>query len=153
MVHLVQVSFVGHTEEAAKDLAQKGGWSNKLGVTKTSFKANSKVTLPPVCLAPCFEFTRWLLSKLPLSSSSLDRQTRAHARSSALKGLLFCNPCPCGHHAIVVLAKQLSNMLKHFNLRRQLRFTTPNLIRCATSCTGSMLPTDGMCLLHTANFV
>ncbi len=44
-----QVSFVGHTEEAARDVAQKGGWADKLAVTKTSFKANSKVLLGIPC--------------------------------------------------------------------------------------------------------
>ncbi|KAK9833089.1 hypothetical protein WJX74_006791 [Apatococcus lobatus] len=37
-----EVSFVGHTEEAAREAAQKGGFADKLAVTKTSFKANSK---------------------------------------------------------------------------------------------------------------
>ena len=39
----VQVSFVGVTEEAAREKAQKDGYSEKLAGTKTSFKANSKV--------------------------------------------------------------------------------------------------------------
>lgn len=42
---LRQVSFVGHTEEAAREAAQKGGFADKLAVTKTSFKANSKVQI------------------------------------------------------------------------------------------------------------
>ena len=37
-----QVSFVGMTEEAAREKAEKEGWGNKVAVTKTSFKANSK---------------------------------------------------------------------------------------------------------------
>lgn len=40
---LVQVSFVGQTEEAAREAAQKEGFADKLAVVKTSFKANSKV--------------------------------------------------------------------------------------------------------------
>lgn len=43
---MMQVSFVGQTEEAAREAAQKGGFADKLGVSKTSFKANSKVHLP-----------------------------------------------------------------------------------------------------------
>ena len=39
----MQVSFVGLTEEAAREAASKGGFSDKIAVTKTSFKANSKV--------------------------------------------------------------------------------------------------------------
>ena len=42
------MSFVGHTEEAAKEAAQKGGFADKLAVTKTSFKANSKVQILPL---------------------------------------------------------------------------------------------------------
>lgn len=38
-----QVSFVGQTEEGARELAQKEGFQDKLAVVKTSFKANSKV--------------------------------------------------------------------------------------------------------------
>lgn len=40
----MQVSFVGATEEAAREAAQKNGYADKLAVTKTSFKANSKVS-------------------------------------------------------------------------------------------------------------
>ena len=39
----MQVSFVGQTEEAARETAQKGGFADKVAVVKTSFKANSKV--------------------------------------------------------------------------------------------------------------
>ena len=42
-----QVSFVGATEEAARETAQKNGYAEKLAVTKTSFKANSKVCAWP----------------------------------------------------------------------------------------------------------
>lgn len=38
---LVQVSFVGLTQEAAEESAKEKGF--KLGISKTSFKANSKV--------------------------------------------------------------------------------------------------------------
>ena len=39
----LQVSFVGMTEEAAKDTAKKGGFEQAVKTVKTSFKANSKV--------------------------------------------------------------------------------------------------------------
>ncbi len=39
----LQVSFVGATEEQARDAAQKAGYGDKLAVVKTSFRANSKV--------------------------------------------------------------------------------------------------------------
>ena len=42
----VQVSFVGQTEEAAREAAQAGGYGDKIKVSKTSFKANSKASLP-----------------------------------------------------------------------------------------------------------
>lgn len=38
----LQVAFVGLTEEAAREKAQKEGWSDKLALSKTAFKANSK---------------------------------------------------------------------------------------------------------------
>lgn len=38
-----EVSFVGLTEEAAREQAEKDGYKDKVAVTKTSFKANSKV--------------------------------------------------------------------------------------------------------------
>ncbi|CAL5225290.1 g8089 [Coccomyxa viridis] len=37
-----EVSFVGLTEEAAREQAEKDGYKDKIAVTKTSFKANSK---------------------------------------------------------------------------------------------------------------
>jgi dihydrolipoamide dehydrogenase len=37
-----EISFVGATEEQAREAAQKGGYSDKVAVAKTSFKANSK---------------------------------------------------------------------------------------------------------------
>ena len=40
---VLQVSFVGLTEEAAREQAEKNGYKDKIAVTKTSFKANSKV--------------------------------------------------------------------------------------------------------------
>ena len=40
---VLQVSFVGLTEEAAREQAEKDGYKDKIAVTKTSFKANSKV--------------------------------------------------------------------------------------------------------------
>lgn len=40
---MLQVSFVGATEEAAREAAQKNGYGDKVAVVKTSFKANSKV--------------------------------------------------------------------------------------------------------------
>ncbi len=43
----LQVSFVGLTEEAAREQATKDGYSDKVAVVKTSFKANSKVHNPP----------------------------------------------------------------------------------------------------------
>ncbi len=42
MRHLLQVSFVGMTEEQARAKAEEGGWADKVAVQKTSFKANSK---------------------------------------------------------------------------------------------------------------
>ena len=39
---MLQVSFVGMTEEQVRDKAQEGGWADKVAVSKTSFKANSK---------------------------------------------------------------------------------------------------------------
>ena len=42
-----EVSFVGLTEEAAREQAEKDGYKDKIAVTKTSFKANSKVCLCP----------------------------------------------------------------------------------------------------------
>ena len=47
ILSIVQVSFVGQTEEAAREAAQAGGYSDKIKVSKTSFKANSKVSLAP----------------------------------------------------------------------------------------------------------
>lgn len=38
-----EVSFVGLTEEAAREQAEKNGYKDKVAVVKTSFKANSKV--------------------------------------------------------------------------------------------------------------
>ena len=38
-----EVSFVGLTEENAREQAEKDGYKDKIAVTKTSFKANSKV--------------------------------------------------------------------------------------------------------------
>ena len=49
-----EVSFVGLTEEAVRDQAEKDGYKDKIAVTKTSFKANSKVCNCPgplLCLA------------------------------------------------------------------------------------------------------
>ena len=40
-----QVSFVGATEEQAREAAQKAGYGDKLAVVKTSFRANSKVCI------------------------------------------------------------------------------------------------------------
>lgn len=37
------MSFVGLTEEAAREKAEKEGYGDKVAVAKTSFKANSKV--------------------------------------------------------------------------------------------------------------
>lgn len=37
------MSFVGLTEEAAREVADKEGYADKVAVAKTSFKANSKV--------------------------------------------------------------------------------------------------------------
>jgi dihydrolipoamide dehydrogenase len=37
-----EVSFVGHTEEAAREVATKGGFADKVAVAKTYFKGNSK---------------------------------------------------------------------------------------------------------------
>lgn len=37
-----EVSFVGLTEEAAREAAAAGGFGSQVGVVKTSFKANSK---------------------------------------------------------------------------------------------------------------
>ena len=39
----LQVSFVGATEEQAREAAQKKGYADKVAVVKTSFKANTKV--------------------------------------------------------------------------------------------------------------
>jgi pyruvate/2-oxoglutarate dehydrogenase complex dihydrolipoamide dehydrogenase (E3) component len=57
-----QVSFVGLTEEAAREVAEKEGYADKVSVAKTSFKANSKVRRQPlgklhVSLAP-FDWLR-----------------------------------------------------------------------------------------------
>ena len=38
----MQVSFVGLTEEAARDAAEAGGYGAQVAVVKSSFKANSK---------------------------------------------------------------------------------------------------------------
>ena len=37
-----EVSFVGATEEAAREAAKAGGYADAVAVVKTSFKANSK---------------------------------------------------------------------------------------------------------------
>ncbi|KAK9810848.1 hypothetical protein WJX73_001865 [Symbiochloris irregularis] len=37
-----EVSFVGMTEEAAREAAEKAGYGDKVSISKTSFKANSK---------------------------------------------------------------------------------------------------------------
>ena len=51
-----EVSFVGLTEEAAREQAEKDGYKDKIAVTKTSFKANSKVcALPLICDWQCCE--------------------------------------------------------------------------------------------------
>ena len=42
---MVQVSFVGVTEEQAREAAEKDGYGDKVAVVKTSFKANSKVDI------------------------------------------------------------------------------------------------------------
>ena len=42
-----EVSFVGLTEEAAREAAAAGGFSSQVAVVKTSFKANSKVRAAP----------------------------------------------------------------------------------------------------------
>ena len=47
---VLQVSFVGLTEEAAREQAEKDGYKDKIAVTKTSFKANSKVVAMPLKL-------------------------------------------------------------------------------------------------------
>jgi hypothetical protein len=47
-----QVSFVGLTEEAAREVAEKEGYADKVSVAKTSFKANSKVRLHLSSQAP-----------------------------------------------------------------------------------------------------
>ena len=39
---MLQVSFVGMTEEQARAKAEEGGWADRVAVQKTSFKANSK---------------------------------------------------------------------------------------------------------------
>lgn len=36
---------MGQTEEAAREAAQAGGFTDKIAIAKTSFKANSKVSL------------------------------------------------------------------------------------------------------------
>lgn len=51
----MQVSFVGATEEAAREKAQKDGYSEKVAVTKTSFKANSKVAALHAARVPAQE--------------------------------------------------------------------------------------------------
>ena len=51
---LVQVSFVGATEEQARETAQKKGYGDKVAVVKTSFKANTKVCMYPPCNC-CFQ--------------------------------------------------------------------------------------------------
>ena len=45
-----EVSFVGLTEEAAREAASAGGFGNEVAVVKTSFKANSKVRLQSCAL-------------------------------------------------------------------------------------------------------
>lgn len=45
MCRTVQVSFVGATEEQARETAQKKGYGDKVAVVKTSFKANTKVCM------------------------------------------------------------------------------------------------------------
>lgn len=45
LICIVQVSFVGATEEQARETAQKKGYSDKVAVVKTSFKANTKVCM------------------------------------------------------------------------------------------------------------
>ena len=48
----MQISFVGLTQEAAEEQAKEKGF--KLGVSKTSFKANSKVGSQNKCLPLCY---------------------------------------------------------------------------------------------------
>lgn len=45
-----EVSFVGLTEEAAREKAEAEGWADKVAVSKTSFKANSKVIGDGICV-------------------------------------------------------------------------------------------------------
>jgi hypothetical protein len=91
----VQVSFVGLTEEAAREQAEKEGYKDKLAVVKTSFKANSKArcdspaargwsrckpvsvrsgrcdTLPPWCCLACLDESCCAASSLFLSCQSV----------------------------------------------------------------------------------
>ena len=48
-----EVSFVGLTEEAAREKAEAEGWADKVAVSKTSFKANSKVRAHAVFVLVC----------------------------------------------------------------------------------------------------
>ena len=42
LLYSLQVSFVGLTEEAAREAAAAGGFASQIAVVKSSFKANSK---------------------------------------------------------------------------------------------------------------
>lgn len=52
---IVQVSFVGATEEQARETAQKKGYGSKVAVVKTSFKANTKVCTSKPYLLRCMQ--------------------------------------------------------------------------------------------------
>ena len=53
-----EVSFVGLTEEAAREAATAGGFGAQVGVVKTSFKANSKARAG---LAQLHAWAQWKL--------------------------------------------------------------------------------------------
>lgn len=80
----IQVSFVGLTEEAAREQAEKDGYADKVAVVKTSFKANSKVGKLGSCLTQRVQSRPGQrLSTRSLNSRSVDTRSmhrrRAHA--------------------------------------------------------------------------
>jgi len=94
-----EVSFVGLTEENAREQAEKDGYKDKIAVTKTSFKANSKVGFitPSAVLK--------ILSVLVnVSLSEQDHERRQHS--------LYCLtsvPCACQSYPYEICGQPLLN--------------------------------------------
>ncbi len=83
-----QVSFVGLTEEAAREQAAKDGYGDKVAVVKTSFKANSKA-----CTAFLFYKLHYKPCLSPLRPNAL--LTRKYQDEVFFMHLWICWRCCC----------------------------------------------------------